>query len=63
VQVDTQWGGLRAGQVMANAQPIFKKLEELEPQESNTESMKGSGKSVDHQFKQKSAPVTASIEL
>ncbi|CAM6034547.1 unnamed protein product [Sphagnum compactum] len=61
--VDTQWGGLRAGQVMADAQPIFKKLEELEPQESNTESMKGSGKNVDHLFKQKSAPVTASIEL
>jgi hypothetical protein len=48
---------------MANAQPIFKKLEELEPQESNTESMKGSVKNVDHQFKQNSAPVTASIEL
>ena len=43
-QKDTRWGGLKGGQVMADAQPIFQKLEDPNAPEPQNNPSKTGGK-------------------
>lgn len=54
-QEDTQWGGLKAGQVMADAQPIFQKLEDPNAPEVQPGPVKTGGKKKEGKVKQKAA--------
>lgn len=60
LQEDTRWGGLKAGQIMADAKPIFQKLEEEEMPEGISSSARTGGKKKDGgKAKQKLAPIVA----
>ena len=54
-QEDTQWGDLKAGQVMADAQPIFQKLEDPNTPEVQPGPVKTGGKKKEGKVKQKAA--------
>ncbi|KAL3677986.1 hypothetical protein R1sor_020942 [Riccia sorocarpa] len=56
---DTSWGGLKAGQVMADAQPIFKRIEEPE-NDVEKASPKAGSKKEGKKSKQKVAATSAS---
>ncbi|BFI28150.1 methionyl-tRNA synthetase [Marchantia polymorpha subsp. ruderalis] len=56
---DTQWGGLKAGQVMVDAQPIFKRIEVLE-EEAGNPPPKAKGKKEGKKSKQKAPAAAAS---
>lgn len=58
-QEDTQWGGLKAGQVMVDAQPIFKRIEVLE-EEAGNPPPKAKGKKEGKKSKQKAPAAAAS---
>ncbi|KAL2641423.1 hypothetical protein R1flu_009010 [Riccia fluitans] len=59
---DTTWGGLKAGQVMAEAQPIFKRIEEPE-KDAEKASPKAVSKKQAKKSKQKVEVATASTTV
>jgi len=59
-QNDSQWGGLKGGQVMADAQPIFQRLEDPNAPELQSSPAKTGGKKKKKNVKQKADTAIAS---
>lgn len=62
-QKDTRWGGLKGGQVMKDAQPIFQRLEDPNAPELRNSSPKTGGKKNEGKKKKSSVEQMADTAI